>query len=84
MIRRVRALIGEQLTDQPIARHHPVRAEQQQRQQGPLLRSANRHRGVVHPNIQRAQNPELESARHRVFDLSFKHGLRARNPLRHA
>ncbi len=64
VIRRVEALIDEQLADQPLARDDAVRAEEEQREQGPLLRPADRDRRAVHPYDKGAEDPELQAAGH--------------------
>ena len=61
VVSRVHALLCEKLRDQPVARDDAVRAKKEQREQRPLLRTADGHRGSVHPNRQRAEHPELET-----------------------
>jgi hypothetical protein len=51
----------QQLLNQPITRDNPVRAQQQQRQQRTLPRPTHRHRDPIRANLQRPQNPELQS-----------------------
>ena len=56
------ARLALQLRDQPIARDHTVGAEQQQREQSALLRTADAHGDAVEANIQRAEDQELQAA----------------------
>jgi hypothetical protein len=52
--------LAPQLVDDPVARHDLVRVEQQQSQQGSLLRRPEPDRRTVHHRLQRAQQPELD------------------------
>ena len=65
MVGGVDALLDEQLADQPLTGDHAVRAQEEQREQRPLLRPADRHRPAIDANHERSQDPELEATRHR-------------------
>ncbi len=67
MIGGVHALLREELGDEAIARDHAVRAQQQQREERPLLRPPGRDLRVVDPDAERSQDPELETPSHRAF-----------------
>jgi hypothetical protein len=58
--RRVGRRPVPELVDEPIARDDPVRFEQEQRQQGPLLRPAERDRPTALQGLQRPEDPELD------------------------
>jgi hypothetical protein len=64
MNRRIDRLIAQELVDQPLTSHDPVRAAQQQRQQSPLAGPADLHRSAVAADLQRPQDSELQPSAH--------------------
>ncbi len=58
---RVRRRAVPELVDQPIARDDPVRVQQQQREQCPLLRAAESHQLAVLRRFERAEDPKLDA-----------------------
>ncbi len=56
--RRGRRILPPQVGHQPLPRHHPVGVQQQQREQPPLLRAAQRDWPAVREHLQRPQDPE--------------------------
>ena len=67
MIGGVHALLREELGNEAVARDHAVRAQQQQREERPLLRPPGRDLRIVDPDAERSQDPELETPSHRAF-----------------
>ena len=59
---RRRRLLAPELVDQSLARDDPIRVQQQQSQQGPLLRAPEGKRPIFHPYLQRTQDPVVHSA----------------------
>ena len=63
VVGRVLRQLGEELADQTLARDDTIGAQEEQRQQCPLLRPPDRHEGSVHSNRKRTQDPELQAPR---------------------
>ncbi|MGZ6651886.1 MAG: hypothetical protein ACXVHB_31200 [Solirubrobacteraceae bacterium] len=57
---RRRRRLCPQLLDQLVARDRLVRMHEQEREQGALLRTAERQDSVVHAQLERAEDPELD------------------------
>jgi hypothetical protein len=57
--RRRRALAPERV-DQPLTRDDLVRVQQQQREHGPLPRTAERERSFFAHDLERSQQPEVQ------------------------
>ena len=75
MVGGVHALLREELGDEAVARDDAVRAQQQQREERPLLRPPGRDLRVVDPNAERSQDPELETHSHRAFESPPRRSL---------
>ena len=66
MIGGVYALLREEFGDEPVARDNAVRAQEQQREERPLLRAPGRDLRFVDPDAERSQDPELQTSSHRA------------------
>jgi hypothetical protein len=62
VLRRPRRLLAPQRVDQAVDRHDLLRAREQQRQQRPLPRSAERDDLPVPDDLERPEDPELDAA----------------------
>ena len=63
VVGRAHALVGEELVDQPVARDHPIRVQQEEGQQRALLRPADGRNRSVHADDERTEDPELQARR---------------------
>ena len=57
-------LVAQQLVEKTVAGHDPVGVAQQQREQRPLPRSANRHAHTIAPHLKRPQDLEFQTRAH--------------------
>jgi hypothetical protein len=57
----LRRRLAPQLLDQPVARDDRARVEQQQREQASLLRAAETYLPLVLPDLERAEETEIEA-----------------------
>ena len=57
-----RRRLAPQLVDQPIDRDGLARAEQEEREQSPLLRTLNANRPALVPDLERSEDPEIHVA----------------------
>jgi hypothetical protein len=49
--------------DQPVARHHLVRVQEQEREQGALLRCSQWERALLADDLDRAEDAEFDACR---------------------
>jgi hypothetical protein len=59
--RAVRWAVFPQLLKEPVARHNVVRLEEQQRENPTLLRTAESYRAAINDDLQRPEDPELQT-----------------------
>jgi hypothetical protein len=67
-------MLDEELADQPLARDDAVRADEEQCEERPLLRPADRDGFAVDAYDQGAENPEFEAAPHGAGEVSLRRG----------
>ena len=68
--RGIRRVLAPEGVNDPLARDHSIRTQQQQREQRPLLRPGCRNGQAVHADYERPENPELQAApRHAAIVL---------------
>jgi len=68
---RTSLLITEQFVDQLVAGYDAVGMAQQHCEQCTLLRPADPHRGSVEPDLERSEDPELQTTAHVTLPWSF-------------
>ena len=66
--------VGKQPVQQAVAGDDPVGVQQEQREQRPLLRAANRNRSAVHPHFERPEDRELHRSSLAQRAPCFKRG----------